>query len=465
MFNKAIALSAAKLFEKICSFLIIITLTYIFSQKEVGRFFYYFSLVSLLIPVMDFGLRKILVIQWDEGDPQKNSYLMSSVLLTKLGLGIVCFGLVLLVDFLINNQSFEPLACLLCFLAIFSDELGQIFRAPDHARGKYNYEIFAPLTSKALCLLTILYFKEHIHNIETALFVYAVWNFFGAVVSSFSFAGYNPVYKSGHFSSHCKGYLKEGYAFSLTGIFVMISFYVDSVILGAFSMEETGVYNCAFRIVLVFGILSSGFSHVLFSKFAQHNNRELKDSEKYLSKATPLVVTLFLSIAIGTVALSHQAVSFIYGPEFQEASQILILLAPFIFLSALSNIFAHTLEAHGLQKKVMRFNIVSCSFNLVTNLIFIPVWGMYAAAVTTVLTEVISVSLCYLLLKNSGVNPFSYFPKICKVLIVLVLVAGVVVYYLPLVPGVILVSAVFIPLYIKIFKSTQQSKGGMQCVS
>jgi O-antigen/teichoic acid export membrane protein len=465
MFKKAITLSASKFLEKTFSFLIVIILTHIFSKNEVGRFFYYFSLVSLTIPAMDFGLRKILVINWDSKQTDSNKKLISSILITKLFLGTTCLSLVLALDFLINGKEFSPVAVSLCFVAIFSDELSQLFRAPDHANEKYGYEMLIPLLSKFFCLLTIFTFKDNLTTIEDVLVFYACWNTISALICSFSFLKYNPVFDKAHFSKNYSAFLKQGYAFSLTGFFVMISFYIDSVILGAFSMEETGVYNCAFRIVLVFGILSTGFSHVLFTKFAKNSHKSIQESGKFLSNAVPLVITLFVSIAIGTMALSSQAVGFLYDETFSEAAIILVLLAPFVLLSAVSNIFAHTLEACGLQKKVMSFNIISCSFNLITNLIFIPIWGMYAAAVTTVCTELLNVSLSYILLRNSGVNPFSSFPKKAYYLILAIIITGIIAHFLSLVPGILLGAIVFIPFYLKIFKQTTNEEGELQCAS
>ena len=464
MFKKAITLSVSKFLEKVFSFLIIITLTYIFAQGEVGRFFYYFSLVSLTIPVMDFGLRKILVLKWNKQNPSENSKLIASIIITKIMLGTICLGVVLLVDFAINYNTFAPEAVILCFIAIFSDELGQIFRAPDHANQKFSFEIVTPLLSRLLCFISILVFKENLISIENALIFYAIWNTIGALLSFISYLSYKPKISISHTKTNMKIYLKEGYAFSLTSFFVMISFYVDSVILGAYSLEETGIYNCAFRIILVFGILSSGFSHVLFSKFASDKG-SIKDSAKLLKKITPLVVTLFACIAIGTLALNKQAIGAIYSKEFEEASTILIVLTPFILFSALSNIFAHALEANGLQKKVMTFNIISCFFNIITNLIFIPYWGMYAAALTTVVTEFLNLTLSYLLLRNAGVNPFEKFPTICRNLIILIALVGCIAHFLPLIPGIILGAMAFIPLYIRVFKKTNQLQGELKCVS
>ncbi|MCM8533479.1 MAG: oligosaccharide flippase family protein [Lentisphaeraceae bacterium] len=409
-------------------------------------------------------MRKILILKWDKENSTSNSKLIASIFITKVLLGLLCLSIALLVDLIINKDSFAPEAITLCFLAIFSDELAQVFRAPDHANQKYGFEIVIPLFSKIFCFTSIWFLQDNLKTIENALFLYATWGAAASLLSFFSYLIYKPKFSPKHALTNIKAYLREGYAFSLTGFFVMISFYIDSVILGTYSLEETGIYNCAFRIIIVFGVLSGGFSHVLFAKFATSKGN-LDSSGQTLQAVSPLIVTLFSCIMIGVIALSDQAISTVYSSSFSEASNILLILAPFILFSALSNVFAHTLEAFGLQKKVMRFNIISCIFNLVTNLIFIPIWGMYAAAVTTVLTELLNLLLSYSLLKRSGLNPFSQFPTSCLKLILLTATVGIVAHFLALIPGIILGASVFIPLFIKAFKKANHLQGEIKCVS
>ncbi len=456
MFKNASLISLSKLAEKAFSFLIIIQLTYIFTPHQVGQYFYYFSILSLLLPFMDFGLKKLFVTQWKESDNLTRQKLLGTMVFLKVLTGIACLLFAILFEF-ITHGSTGLLAISCCFLAIFSDEMGQLLRSPDHARQEYKIEIFVPFISKALSFIFIFMLAQDLVIIEEALCLFAAFNITGTFLSSFALKKCTPVFNQKFIKGKSKEILKLGFPFSITSLFVMMSFYVDSVILGFFSMEQTGIYNSAFRIILVFGVLSCGFSHVLFAKFCK-SQKDPAEISSTLAKAFPIVLTLFSSIAIITAALSQSAINFVYSPEFKEAATILVILSPFIIFSACSNIMAHTLESCGQQKKVMTFNFITCSFNVVTNLIFIPIWGMYAAAVTTVLTELLNLLLSYRALRIHNIKPISKVPAGALLIAGVMILTGIAASQLSFLAGALFANLVFLPLFFFYFNNLKHKE-------
>ena len=63
MYKQATIISLGKMTEKFSSFLAVIVLTYCFGPDEIGSFYYYFSFMSLMIPLMDMGLKKVFVLR------------------------------------------------------------------------------------------------------------------------------------------------------------------------------------------------------------------------------------------------------------------------------------------------------------------------------------------------------------------------------------------------------------------
>ena len=201
----------------------------------------------------------------------------------------------------------------------------------------------------------------------------------------------------------------------------MLAFFADSVILSFYSLEQTGIYNCAYRIIIVFGVLSGGICHVAFTRFSHYSaTSDLSSINKSLNQIIPFIVVLFGGILFFVMALGQELIDFIYSEDFKSAGSIMLLLAPFVLLAALSNIFAHTLEAMSLQKKVMKFNLYSCGANIIANIIFIPIWGMYAAAVSTVITEFLNCVMSYLAVRKEGID-FTFSSRVYISLILLAL--------------------------------------------
>ena len=462
MIKEATMIASSKLTEKALGFITVITLTHMFAPVEMGKFFFYFSLISLLLPLMDFGLKKLYVVKAKELDKSDKRMMMGTMLIAKLSCGIVVLLSALSIEMLLHYSQPSILAVTLCFVCIFMEEVAQLFRSNDHLNEVYSVEVAAPVINKLGCLLTIIILKNHIKDIESALLVYCAFCSLGACVSSISLRGTWPIFSKGHIAKQSKSIIKEGFPYSITGLFVMISFYVDSVILGYFSFAETGTYNAAFRIVIVFGFLSAGLSHVLFTRLSK-NQQGFAAS---LNKLTPFLLTIFTSIAIGVFSLSEGLIDLVYSDEYGEAASIIAILAPFILFSALSNVFAHSLEALGKQKEVMRLNSYTSLFNLVANLIFIPFWGMYAAAVTTVLTELANTILSYKAIRKEDENlKIRISPFLCC-FITSMLVAGYFASQLHLLAGVMLGALIFFPLLlIQTRLQNEHKEESVKCVS
>ena len=306
MLKNASFISLCRLLEKLCSFLVVIQLTYIFSPESMGQFFFYFSLVSLLIPLMDFGLKKLFVLKFKSRSNYENRETLATLLALKVICGLVTLGIAVSVDFLMNRGQLNFEAILFCFLAIFADEPGQFFKSPDHARENYATEILAPVINKSSCLLIIFLLKDQLESFTSALMIYALTSFLSIMISIYSLKGYFPKFSSQHFRSNAINLFKDGLPFSLTGLFVMISFFIDSVILGFFSMEENGIYNFAFRIIIVFGVLSVGFSQVIFARVSRIQTHRKNSISETLKNVLPIMMTLFISISIGVVSLGER---------------------------------------------------------------------------------------------------------------------------------------------------------------
>jgi O-antigen/teichoic acid export membrane protein len=466
MFKQASLISLSKLLEKSFSFLAIIQLTYIFQPYVIGKFFFYFSLISVLMPIMDFGLKKLFVVKSTALKESTKAKLFGTLISLKFFCGFLALAIALILELSLNWSSPSLLAIFYCFVAVFADDLGQLFRSADHAKEIYKYEILSPIVNKLTCLLAIYFSTPFLTSVESALRLYALSSLLGASLSLLALKSCIPDFNTHYLKYHSTKLLKEGFPFSITTLFVMVSFYIDSVILGLHSLEENGIYNAAFRIIIVFGFLSSGVSHVLFAKFSRKSKNDAMQINQSLHYVVPIVLTVFTSLAIGTAALSNSAVALIYKEQYAEAANLLFLLSPFIIFSSLSNIFAHTLEACGLQKKVMKFNASTCLFNLITNLIFIPFGGMYAAAITTIFTEAANTFLSYRELKKQGltIKAKSLLPNIY--ILFVMSITGFFAYQLSLFTGALLGAAVFVPLLILHFKYLKtQNQEFAACVS
>jgi O-antigen/teichoic acid export membrane protein len=134
------------------------------------------------------------------------------------------------------------------------------------------------------------------------------------------------------------------------------------------------------------------------SRFAAGSRESL--IRAYLLSLRFLLI-LALPIAVGTPFVARELILFLAGESFLPDSaivlQILIWFLPFSFINQVTQ---YVLIAIHQQRHLTRAFIIGVLFNLIANLIFIPLYGYRAAAVTTILSEWALLIPFYLLIRR-----------------------------------------------------------------
>jgi O-antigen/teichoic acid export membrane protein len=175
-----------------------------------------------------------------------------------------------------------------------------------------------------------------------------------------------------------------------------IYFRVDSIMLSLIrGSEEVALYGVAMKTLEQFTVLPLYFMNsvlpVLTREIEALNERYkmiIKQSFSFLSMlSVPMVVGILILASSATRLIadekfaSNYEIGF-YGSDF--ALQILIFTVLFQFLNVL---FAFVLIALNRQGKLLYINASCVIFNLLGNLLLIPVLGFRGAAITSVLSQ------------------------------------------------------------------------------
>lgn len=94
-----------------------------------------------------------------------------------------------------------------------------------------------------------------------------------------------------------------------------------------------------------------------------------------------------LSTAIALYFLSAKAVNFLYTTRFSDSILVVKILCAGIIAVGLNNLTGIVLNGIGLFKVVMWATLYGLIINVILNILFIPVYGIIAASINTVITE------------------------------------------------------------------------------
>lgn len=160
------------------------------------------------------------------------------------------------------------------------------------------------------------------------------------------------------------------------------------------SDQEVGLYGVAMRMLELLIIIPIYFMNSVLpvmTRFIEEQSRRVRELIQYsfdflAATGVPLLVGGFvLAIPIIQFISDPQFVSgqqFVYGSDY--AVRILMFAMLFSFINSL---FGFTLVVLNKQIKLMYINAGAVLFNLVGNLLVIPMWGFRGAAVTSVISE------------------------------------------------------------------------------
>ncbi|HXW00200.1 MAG TPA: flippase, partial [Anaerolineae bacterium] len=168
-----------------------------------------------------------------------------------------------------------------------------------------------------------------------------------------------------------------------------IFFRIDVFILSpTWGDAAVGFYNAAYKYVDGINIIPQYFTLALFPMMS----RFAADSRDSLARAyilsLRLLLMLALPLAVGTPFVARELILFLAGERFLPDSMIVLqLLIWFLPFSFINQVTQYVLIAINQQRYLTRAFIIGVLFNLIANLIFIPLYGYRAAAIITVFSE------------------------------------------------------------------------------
>ncbi len=170
--------------------------------------------------------------------------------------------------------------------------------------------------------------------------------------------------------------------------------------------EQLGNYIQVSKIVQLFLILPTIFAAVIFPMTSSGNNQSILKLVKIISRS---IFTLYFIISLLLYFVSENLFPFVFGESFSKMYQPFVLLIPGIL--ALSGLF--TLTAYFSGRNRIKVNIIGSLFALVfiitADIIFIPHYGINAAALISSFGYVVYYFYVLMIFKLENASSFSEF--------------------------------------------------------
>ncbi|MFW6285750.1 MAG: oligosaccharide flippase family protein [Nanoarchaeota archaeon] len=195
---------------------------------------------------------------------------------------------------------------------------------------------------------------------------------------------------------------KNWFLFSLplffSGFMSFVYNWGDKIIIAKFlSPTELGIYSVAFSMAMFLYTIRSNmtniFSPIISQKFAQKNYEEIKYLYK---KGTNWIFSLTLPIFLVIIVFSKQIILLLYDKSYINAYIPLMIISIGLLINIMFGLNQQILFAKGKTKSIFYNNIFIAGFNLILNLILIPLIGIIGAAIATSISFILQNSLLYI---------------------------------------------------------------------
>jgi O-antigen/teichoic acid export membrane protein len=232
-----------------------------------------------------------------------------------------------------------------------------------------------------------------------AYFVLAGFGLFGAVVSLLISRGIVLLFGASSIFKEIRfrfpkfygvgDYLKFGLPLVPATLLGWITSSSDRYLIGFFSSSQmVGIYSAAYNIGMMIGFFGAPLQIILFPTISKlYEEGKEREMKTYLAYSLKYFLLFAIPSICGLTILSKQILLIMTRPEFvAQGSLVLPIVAVGALFSGLYGaIFAWILIVAKRTRLIFVLVSFSAIINLFLNILFIPVYGILAAAITTLI--------------------------------------------------------------------------------
>ena len=395
------------LFSSILLFFTQVILARELSPLQFGTFSAAIATITLIAPLSLFGLQHAWLKVYGEEGYSANRILKPSLkfIFFSASLSIL---LITLWAFLGPHSSQFKNILLGLIALVFNYIVIELVTARLQLESKFSFlslwQLFPNLFRFTLVVFGVLFLFEKLEIIHI-LFVYNISAILMILASMFFLipmvAG--NIKLEGNFGDHSKKraslHTLESFTdifklcspFGLAAVFYLIYLQSDLIIIKYLKGDEAvGIYNAAFVVILAFylipGIIYQKF---LLPKFHQWANHDESSFLKFYQAGNGImlmagIVLLFISYLV--IPILHPL---LFGMEYLESVKVLSILILCIPVRFLATSIEIPLFTRGFMNNKTKIMGLVAMINLVLNFLLIPIYSIYGAAISTLISEIL----------------------------------------------------------------------------
>jgi O-antigen/teichoic acid export membrane protein len=420
-----------------------------------GTFSYVLSLAALFTLFADAGLGAVLTRELIKYPAQQAQYFSTSFFIKLIFLLISFLAVIFLTPIFTKIDLPQNLILLAAFLVTF-DSLRVFSFSITRALEKMHLEAIANVITQIVIVGLGLWALITISTIESLALAYVIGSGVGLLVAIFIIRDWLKKISSNFDKSLIKKIIYVAWPFALLGMLTGIILNTDIIMLGWLrGAEDIGFYSVAQKIILVLYAIPALIATSSFPAFTRLAGKDKKAFSDLIVKSLKAIFMLSLPLTIGGVIVGFDFIDLIFGSGYHASVTTFQILLFSLLINFPLTIIGNALFAYNKQKEFIKYSALAAGSNIAFNFLLIPIWGIEGAAISTVLTQLVSNSFIWFKMKQ--INDFKLGNRLNKILLSTIIM-GVLVWLMQLLNIVVwLIIPIAILIYLialKLLKET-----------
>ncbi|MFE5324684.1 polysaccharide biosynthesis C-terminal domain-containing protein, partial [Paenibacillus sp. NPDC056579] len=173
---------------------------------------------------------------------------------------------------------------------------------------------------------------------------------------------------------------------------------VDKILLNYYRSEtEVGYYDQAIKIIKILLTIITSISAVMLpslsAEFVKGNREKIM---YYVEIIFQFILFISIPMIIVISSISNNFITWFLGMQFLEVASLLKIISPIILFIGLGSLFGTQILVATNQINKLTISIAcGAVISVLINVIFVPLYGIYATAVATLLSEITVTTVQY----------------------------------------------------------------------
>jgi O-antigen/teichoic acid export membrane protein len=364
----------------------IVVLTRYLGPDDYGRYALALSFMQLFGVLADAGLTTIVVRELSR-DRARAHELMANALTLRLVLALATIALAGLVSLLLPYEPDVRTAILIAGVPLLLGSLNSAITAVLQADLRMARAAVADVVGRLAAfaaVLVVVWLDLGFHaavgaaGVGAAVTLVTTWLLvrkLAPVRMAASAEVWRPLLRTS---------LPVGLALALNEMYVR----ADTVIISIYrDFDEVGLYSLAYRVLELTTVLGAAFLTSIFPVIARRAREgRLRES---VQVAWDVFVIAGAALAACGAAVAPELIRVAGGPDFADAADPLRVLLVAGAIAFVNGVIGYTLIAVDRQRNALWLNATGLAVNVALNLVLVPAYGIVAAAVVTLFSELL----------------------------------------------------------------------------